>query len=1006
MKKLKELTEKRRTHVESCKTNNDNSHAIIAGMYSDPSHFVYELLQNADDAGASKVTFNLCYESLEFQHNGKKLFDFDDIDSITGINASTKKDDVNAIGTFGAGFKSVFAITETPHIYSGGYNFRIVDFIVPEEVEPKNVKENCTVIDIPFDRSDLLPEETYKKMSKRLQELESESLLFLKNIRDVQWNTETEKGIYRAEINGDKSCIFSQVNEQTNEKYYFVFKRPIEIDNTKYSIVVAYQLNADGGAVVATHDPKLFVFFPTKVQPRLKFLVHAPYKTTPNREMIPFEDHQNEIITNELSTLIAESIRLIKEKNLLTVDFLSLLPVDSEYEHPLYRAIFEKVKEELEIHCLLPTSDNQYACAKDVLLARDKSLPGLLDSSDCKNLFQKKDWLNTAITSDTQQELKNYLISVLDIPEITVEHFCHKITKNFMDSKNDEWIVKFYSRIINSEALYRAKSYYQESGVLRRRPIIRLEDDSHVCPYNDSDEPQVYIPSERTSDFKTVKRSISENGNARLFLTRLGLGEPDDIAEIKEFIVPKYQNDVIQVGNDDYIHDFIRVLKIWLQGDEYKKAQIIDLLKPVGFIKCANKNQEICFQQPNNVYFRTDRLLAWCEGNNIDGDIYFIDDDVGSIKNSREFLERLGVRYELKKFGTNDIRIDGHGWHKRSVNGFNPEFYIHGMGFCLENITAQKSIILWSVLLDYPNKLKGYVETRTNQNNPYDKGKAQTSKAMNALQARRWLYGKDSKLIDSPMNEIALDDLHDDYQKEDEKILELVKSLELKLDEIAEFEKNHPELKVVDEESYVEFKHWKQMRDAEKGKDETKWKPEVESDEVVIVEDTTGFSEYGQEDLSGQDINSEINDAVNDSGKERENTSKPDNSKDSEEIGMYGERVANKYLLCKHPEHEVNWLNQKGNIGKGYDFVIKKDGEEVLYYEVKSKIGETPQLFQVSRAQWNWAKKLHSEGRGDAYCILLVSSVGAKKGIVKRYFDPVSLWKAGKIDADPINIKL
>jgi hypothetical protein len=39
-------------------------------MYSDFSHFVYEILQNADDYGATTVTFKLNKNELVIEHNG------------------------------------------------------------------------------------------------------------------------------------------------------------------------------------------------------------------------------------------------------------------------------------------------------------------------------------------------------------------------------------------------------------------------------------------------------------------------------------------------------------------------------------------------------------------------------------------------------------------------------------------------------------------------------------------------------------------------------------------------------------------------------------------------------------------------------------------------------------------------------------------------------------------------------------------------------------------------
>ncbi len=112
------LIAKRQQWVQSSEENNFDFDSILAGIYNDPSHFVYEVLQNAEDAGAKEISFSLFKDRLEIVHDGKD-FDFNDVDGITGIGISTKKEDVNAIGKFGVGFKSVFAVTKTPTIHSG-----------------------------------------------------------------------------------------------------------------------------------------------------------------------------------------------------------------------------------------------------------------------------------------------------------------------------------------------------------------------------------------------------------------------------------------------------------------------------------------------------------------------------------------------------------------------------------------------------------------------------------------------------------------------------------------------------------------------------------------------------------------------------------------------------------------------------------------------------------------------------------------------------------------------
>jgi hypothetical protein len=68
---LSSLSKQRREHVQSCQLNGDHSHRIIANLYSDSTHFLYELLQNAQDAEATSISFTLYSDRLETSHNGR-----------------------------------------------------------------------------------------------------------------------------------------------------------------------------------------------------------------------------------------------------------------------------------------------------------------------------------------------------------------------------------------------------------------------------------------------------------------------------------------------------------------------------------------------------------------------------------------------------------------------------------------------------------------------------------------------------------------------------------------------------------------------------------------------------------------------------------------------------------------------------------------------------------------------------------------------------------------------
>src|SRR5664280_21197 len=192
-KTLKYLISKREKWVQSSKENNFDFDSVLSGIYNDPSHFIYEILQNAEDSGASNINFDLKEDALIISHNGRQ-FNFDDVNGISGVGISTKKDDINAIGKFGVGFKSVFAVTKTPIIHSGKFNFKIVDFVVPEEINSNGTEE--TVIILEFNHPKRSKKEAFAIIKNKLENLDLKTILFLKNIKEIKWTINDVFGYY------------------------------------------------------------------------------------------------------------------------------------------------------------------------------------------------------------------------------------------------------------------------------------------------------------------------------------------------------------------------------------------------------------------------------------------------------------------------------------------------------------------------------------------------------------------------------------------------------------------------------------------------------------------------------------------------------------------------------------------------------------------------------------------------------------------------------------------
>ena len=186
----------------------------VVEKYSDQAHFIYELLQNADDALATHARFILEPSRLIFAHNGRRNFsvsnpadeDHDsevgrlgDVNAITSIANSNKTE--ASIGKFGVGFKAVFQYTTTPHIYDPDIRFKIERFIVPillkEDFTGRQPDETLFVF--PFDHPKRNPAESYRDIADKLQNL-TYPLLFLSRLKSIEFRIGDTFGCYGKEI--------------------------------------------------------------------------------------------------------------------------------------------------------------------------------------------------------------------------------------------------------------------------------------------------------------------------------------------------------------------------------------------------------------------------------------------------------------------------------------------------------------------------------------------------------------------------------------------------------------------------------------------------------------------------------------------------------------------------------------------------------------------------------------------------------------------------------------
>ena len=786
---------------------------LLAKLYSDRTHFIYELLQNAEDTKATWVNFFLFKDRLEFKHNGR-LFNVNDVKGICRIAESTKKDDLTQIGKFGIGFKSVFAYTNTPKIISGDESFCIMSYVHPQKIEKEKIKDNETLFIFPFNHNEISSDKTFEEISNRLRKLGSRVLLFLNNIDKIKWEIENEEfgGIYTRKIlckkdNLRKVCVSSEVKAKAQEiEEWLIFDRPIEFDGATHKIEIAFKIDKINTnikketeeVVVPIDDSYLVVFFPTEKETHLKFLIQGPYKTTPARDNIPKDNEWNKKLIQDTATLAADCIPKIKEMKLLTTDFLNILPISKEnfpadrMFRPIYDAVLNKLKSDEK---LLPPNDGSPISAEQAFLARGKDLIDLLNSKQLSLLFGKQDcqWLNSNVTQDKTPELRKYLVEELKIQEITPERFANQFTEEFIKKQDDEWVIRFYTFLKDKKALWKKKDWNPE-GPLRKKPFIRLENNTHVAPFENSEKPCAYLPGDFGSSFPTVKKSIAENKEAREFLKELELNEPDKYDEVIGHVLPKYKEKV-DISDWENINDVKRIIEVLKNVPQDKKQNLIDELKNIHFLKAVNPvKQEKCFCTPyiHSIYLTkgysdNEILETYFEGN---PDIYFLDDIYKDFK--KEDLLELGCLDKVRVKQRESNRYDGnvtiyneHSNHKRGLDGFDPDCEIEGIEYALKNINKDRSIVIWNLLKHNYRSIYGVIESSSRGDYSYSKKEDMASKMGKLVREAEWLpdkYGNFRKPSD-----ILLSDLSDDFDRKNTEAKILADKLGFKKDIEQEF---------------------------------------------------------------------------------------------------------------------------------------------------------------------------------------------------------------------------
>ena len=456
---------------------------ISENLYSEDSHFIYELIQNAQDNiydTDNKSLDFFVYDDGILTKNNEIGFNEENIESICDFNDSTKskKKALGYIGEKGIGFKSVFAITDTPAIHSNGYRFYFKkdEYIEPYWIEtldnyPKEFQDTTsTNIYLPYSKTF----DNKEDIEKKIKDIEPILLLFLDNLDEINIYKNDKQLLSvkkKTEIINNDQLIVTIISNNQEDKFVIFTKEIMCNPHIKEEkregvkqrkLIIAFPLNE-------IDDTRLFAFLPTEIKTGLPFLIQADFLLTASRGDILKDKEWNKWLLDEVVTFFVDSF-----KNLQKIDkhkYLHYLDKDKS-EYDFINHYYQEILKQLRKEKLFLSVEEKFVTSTQICILEDyefmyKYLQNVHYTNSNGEVFSyaHKDFY-----------IPEYLIKKWEITTIEKDDFL-KIIKNHPDffSKLFEEDNSLFEQLLE----YIGKDYFK-SHYLSDLPIIPLDQNGTI----------------------------------------------------------------------------------------------------------------------------------------------------------------------------------------------------------------------------------------------------------------------------------------------------------------------------------------------------------------------------------------------------------------------------------------------------------------------------------------------------------------------------------------------
>ncbi|PMD56096.1 uncharacterized protein K444DRAFT_72149 [Hyaloscypha bicolor E] len=309
-------------------------------LYKKPTHFLLELIQNADDntfesdIPTISLTLDIATDNYLRIDCNEVGFNKANVEALCRIGFSTKKDKERTkgyIGEKGIGFKSIFKVADTVHISSKGYAFKfdrrsMLGMIAPiiEAFPPEHLKigQTQTFLEIKGNAE-------YKDIHIELEKLQPQILIFLRKIRKLVIYTprmgKRQFDIRRlnqdADFDGEETAILtsrcSRDNKPTEHRYIIVrrIETTLEKDDRRENItetetVLAFPIDEEMRPVL--HDQHTYAYLPIDDY-GFNYLIQGDFLLIANRESVDSSRWNDSVLTGVLRTFVRRAVPRFNE---------------------------------------------------------------------------------------------------------------------------------------------------------------------------------------------------------------------------------------------------------------------------------------------------------------------------------------------------------------------------------------------------------------------------------------------------------------------------------------------------------------------------------------------------------------------------------------------------------------------------------------------------------------------------------------------------------------------